>query len=260
MSSPEELLYSRGWRLRHGAWMLWGILSFGLLWCVGFAIIGFRAKNRTWLIFSAVWFAFLVVFLAFPSSGDIPAEGESVSLADGLISLGFILSWLGGTVLAFFVNRRWLLWLAHNSRRGPWYATDQSVPASSGSLSPSPAVAVDNALRIGDGDADPAPSMESGSAHSSVPRAAAPPSGPALVDLNTADRERLTSLPGIDLPWADHIIEVRQRIGRFGSPLDLVTVADVPPHVFAGMRNQIFTSDSQVSKSDFSSDGRRLEF
>lgn len=258
MSSPMGLLSSRGWRLRHGMWMLWGILSFGLLWCVGFAIIGFRAKNRTWLILSGVSLALLVGYIVYSSLGEVPAEGETDTSADTLVGFGLLISWIGGTVLAFVVNRKWLLWLAHNSRPGPWYAQDQgdsSLPARS-----SPTEAVDNALgRIDAGAASPAaagPESEPSVAFSHVN----PARETVLVDLNTAGRDILVSLPGVDLPWADHIIDVRQRTGSFSSPLDLVTRVGMQPHVFAGIRDHVFASESRTAKHDSSADGRRLEF
>lgn len=258
MSSSMGLLSSRGWRLRHGMWMLWGILSFGLLWCVGFAIIGFRAKNRTWLILSGVSLALLAGFIVYSSSGEVPAEGEPGTSADALVGFGLLISWIGGTVLAFFVNRKWLLWLAHNSRPGPWYAQDQgdsAPPARSWS-----AEAVDNALGRSDaGVASPAAAGPQ-SEPSVAPSHVNPARETVLVDLNTAGRDILVSLPGVDLPWADHIIDVRQRSGSFSSPLDLVTRVGMQPHVFAGIRDHVFASDSRTAKHDSSADGRRLEF
>lgn len=286
MRAPEELLCSRGWRLRHGLWMLWGILSFGLLWSIGFAIIGFRARNRTWLIFSAIWLAYLVAYIATSSALETPENGDPATPMSSVFALALFASWIGGGVLAWFVNRKWLVWRAHNARRGPWYLTATATPGAADpggdpAAPASPAAAVDHALRTsmseyGSGDpptaaAPPQVSTTAGPSepdtlHGPAPRfygaqhASGATAAAAPIDLNTATREQLASLPGIDSAWADHIIATRQHIGGFASPADLVTAASVQPHVFADIRDRLVANPPAAPEHATRPDGRRLEF
>lgn len=261
MRTPEELLCRRGWRIKHSAWMLWGILSFGLLWGVGFAIIGLRSKNRFWIGLAAVWLVYMVAYFALAPAAEMSEKGDPLTPLGAAIAWVLFLSWIGGGVLAWFVNRKWLVWRAHNGPRRPWYAE----PISSSDI-PSPtsapsAEAVDVALRTSGPVSFPRGSTALDSANASGGAAGVasdPPIGP--VDLNSASREQLAALPGIGFEQAEHIIATRQRVGGFGSPAELVTTANVQPHVFAGIQDRLVVAQAPLSKPGAPNDGRRLEF
>jgi competence protein ComEA len=285
MSTPEELLCSRGWRLRHGLWMLWGILSFGMLWSIGFAIVGLRAKNQRWLIFSGIWLAFFIAWVAVSSAIDVPGKGEPSNPISSALDGAIFVSWILGGVLAWLENRKWLVWLAHNSHRGPWYVSATRTPGTSSAWPDSRAVAAEDALRISGSSPVPAafpgartsPLLAPHPAVTAAPWAPqrqpwlAPPApvadattipAPAWtpVNVNTATRDQLASLPGIDLAWADHIIATRQSIGGFSDPAELVTAANVQPHVFAGIRDRLVSTPSAMPEPTAPVVGRRLEF
>lgn len=278
MSTPEELLCRRGWRLRHSLWMLWGILSFGLLWGVGFAIVGVRARHRLWLVMAGVWLVYLIVEFWVLGSTDMPAKGEPATALSSAMGNVMLLSWIVGGVLAWFVNRRWLVWRAHHGPRRPWYITTTGSAGDGGASPAAPVVTagmVDEVLR----SAEPTRPRGAETARTVAPPAqwisSASTPQPALgvqvatsgaaetpqtpLDLNTASRDQLANLPGIDLAWADHIIAIRQRQGGFSSPADLVTMASVQPHIFAAIRDRL-VAGAPIARADSPSDGRRLEF
>ena len=269
MSTAEELLCNRVWRLRNGAWMLWGLVSFGLLWGVGFAIIGVRARNRTWLILSGIWVAFLIAYIAVVGVTDTPGKGEPSTPISSALGGALMVSFITGGALAWFVNRKWLIWLARNGRRRPWYSAAVSTIGPISTESESPEAAVDRALRMPEPAHIPAMPPVVAPAEplvtSPAPAAAYAPGtvttpAPAQIDLNEATRDQLASLPGIDQAWAEHIINMRARVGGFRASADLVTVANVQPHVFAGIRDRIFVNLTRTQKSAPAADGRRLEF
>ena len=69
-------------------------------------------------------------------------------------------------------------------------------------------------------------------------RAAAPvPSGP--VNLNTAGRDELDTLPGIGPALADRIIEYRQRNGPFQRPEDIKKVSGIGDKVYENLKDRI---------------------
>ena len=69
-------------------------------------------------------------------------------------------------------------------------------------------------------------------------RAAAPaPSGP--INLNTATKEQLDTLPGIGPALADRIIEYRQKYGPFQRPEDIKKVSGIGDKVFENIKDRI---------------------
>ncbi len=304
MSTPEELLCSRKWRMKRGTWMLWGWFPFAWTAWVGYLIIGIKARSWKWIAIAIGFFALglgsmiamvMITNAATAAAGNQLAKGEPLpepwSTYSSLVLVVLLVVWLGNAaVVQWFVNRKWLVWRARNNNAKsatPWYATATATPgAAAGGGIPatqvSPVAAVDNALRT------PAPArvqaappaMATASPLQAAPAPATPqaPSNlappapgtlhapgtatgkPDPLDLNTATRDQLAALPGIDLAWADHIIATRSRVGGFANPADLVTAASVQPHVFAGIRDRLVATPPAAPELAVPTDGRRLEF
>jgi hypothetical protein len=99
-SEPDE---STGWHLSFSPWMLWGILSFGLLAWVGFVVAAARTNDsglRTVAIPYGV--AAAIVFAVTLIVGD--SEDYPVLDAIGVIVL--FGTWAVSTIHAFVVNPR----------------------------------------------------------------------------------------------------------------------------------------------------------
>lgn len=278
MRTPEELLCSRRWRMRHSIWMLWGVLSLGLFWFVSFAIIGFRTKNRFWIALSALFLALLIVFF----SVDAPAKGEPASPMSSLMGFTILASYVGGIIYAWFSNRKWLVWKAHQSGR-PWYSSAtasptpdpfqanaspdidhvfKSLPPPSGQAHPL------STSQVSDAQPSAEPSTSSGRTMRQEPQqlwpAMEPPSTPLeLIDLNTAPAETLATLPGLDSQWAAYIVAMRDHSGPFAQASDLVTRAQLPPHLFANLSSRVTVNQPPSpggTPPPRRMDGRRLEF
>lgn len=284
--------------MMRGTWMLWGWFPFAWTAWVGYLIIGIKARSWKWIATAIGFFAFglgsmiamvMITNAATAAAGHELAKGESWpepwSTYSSLVVVVLLVVWIGNAAaVQWFVNRKWLVWRAHNNAKSatPWYATATATPgAAVGSGVPptqvSPAVAVDNALRASEpADVPPATSTAAplltppAPATPQTPSRLAPPAPgtlyapgmakPAPIDLNTATRDQLVTLPGIDLAWADHIIATRSRVGGFTNPADLVTAASVQPHVFAGIRDRLVATPPAVPEPAIPADGRRLEF
>ncbi len=83
----------------------------------------------------------------------------------------------------------------------------------------------------------------SSSADSSSCSGAAVPGGAVssslLVNLNTASREELMTLPGIGESKADAIIRYRNENGPFLSPQDLMNISGIKEATYSGLKDQI---------------------
>jgi competence protein ComEA len=59
------------------------------------------------------------------------------------------------------------------------------------------------------------------------------------IDLNTADKQALMTLPGIGESKADRILEYRQTHGRFGSTEEVMNVSGIGSGVYEKIREYI---------------------
>ncbi len=63
--------------------------------------------------------------------------------------------------------------------------------------------------------------------------------GDGLIDLNTATREQLDTLPRVGPAMADRIIAWRDENGRFTSVEDLLSVPGIGDKMLAGLRDLV---------------------
>lgn len=75
----------------------------------------------------------------------------------------------------------------------------------------------------------------------SVPRTDASSAAPGkdMVNLNTASREELMTLPGIGESKADSIIRYREETGPFASPEDVMNISGIKDSVYSRMKDRI---------------------
>lgn len=237
MTTPAEPLWDSRWRLKNSLWMLPTVVCVGFFTWAAFLYIGVRARNKVWLGLAAGFFALAASTIVFSNrwSGGV-----------------LMLAWGGGIIAALSVRRGWLLWLAdHEVNDTPWYGVPpaptpgESAPASNANLEP--------AVRGGapfPRDATPPPAAATGSVVDSNAR----------IDLNRATRAELQAGLGVDDQWAGHIVEVRDQLGGFSDPDELMTKANLPPHVYARIRGKIAATSAQPpSTNPGASGGRRLE-
>ena len=64
-------------------------------------------------------------------------------------------------------------------------------------------------------------------------------SGAVPVDINSADRDALDTLPGIGPATADAIIGYREQVGRFNSPEGLLEVPGIGPAKLEQLRDRV---------------------
>jgi len=250
--TPEEKLCSRLWRLGHSAWLLFSILSFGLLTGAGFLLIGLKARNRYWLISAAGWGAVLVIYIIAVGQIDTGTKANPVrSFAGDMLVLGMLLTWVGGMIHSFTARRSWLRWRAQKGATA-WYANPATTQVDRATAELDTSV-LDRALR------------DQGTARAGAAAAwVEPPPVPQAaalqqIDLNSGSQSELKLVLGLDDAWADWIIGTRVRLGGFSSVDQLMTEAQMPPHMFLPMRGKIVPPSPAPGLAPKAATGRQLD-
>jgi DNA uptake protein ComE-like DNA-binding protein len=231
--TPEEKLCSRTWRLRNSAGLLWSILSVGFLTGVGFLFRGIKAKNKLWIGLGIGFLALGIGLMVTAGTFDAGTkEAPKTSVASTIWGWIWFTTFIGGLVASFVTNKKWLIWKAHTSSV-KWYAqAGVSQPAGN----PSPARGYDpNAAAAAFASPAPAPTV--------APQA----SSNEGLDVNTASAGDLVTALGVDQPTANRIIDARQGTGSFTSFEQLMSKAQVPPHLLIPHRSKLIFGAPQQS-------------
>lgn len=268
MSTPEELLCSRKWRLRQGAWMLFGWVPFALTAWAGYLIIGIRARNWKWIVTAVVFFTYGIAFFSVMSwvGGSGVQKGEPIpepyNVVSNITMWTSLLVWIGNAaVVQWFVNRKWLVWRAHHDKKlsTPWYATATAGTVPAPPIPPQQQIseAFGAALNTTPPTPPAAPLAAQATTGASEATAATPP---RILDVNSATTDELASLPGFDVAAAAAVVAARDQVGGFRELTDLVTRAGVKPHVLANIQDQLAITTPPQNTAAAPTHGRRLEF
>jgi DNA uptake protein ComE-like DNA-binding protein len=254
--TPEEKLCSRTWRLRNSAGLLWSMLSFGLLTGVGFLIRGVKSKNKAWI---ALGVGFLVVGigvfatagLANPGTKEAPIRTAFTDIWGWIMFANLV----GGITAAVITNKKWLIWKAH-ANDAKWYAqAGVSQPAQNSS----PVRGYDpNAAAAAFAPQATPPVTLAAPASAQVPVHAFAPEGG--LDVNSASAEELKATLGVDAATVGRILAARQAMGSFTSFEQLMSKAQVPPHLLIPHRDKMTfgtPANAPAPQPDQPSAGRR---
>lgn len=225
--TPEEKLCSRSWRLRNSAGILWSILSFGILTGVNFLLRGSKTKNRVWITMG-VGFLVVGIGLMVTSGVNEGTKEAPVSTVAGDIWGGvWFTTFIAGVVLSFITNKKWLIWKAHNDVK--WYA------AAGASQAPGASPVRGYAQNAAAAAAFSPQSLTAPAAQ----QFSAPAPQAATLDVNSASAQELVTALGVDGETAGRILEARQAAGSFTSFEQMMTKAQVPPHILIPHRDKI---------------------
>ena len=236
--TPEEKLCSRTWRMRNSAGVLWSILSFGFLTGVGFLIRGVKAKNKLWIQMGVGFLVLgfgLLVATGFIDTGT--KEAPVSSTANTIWGWIWFPTFVVGVVLSIIMNRKWLVWKAHSGDI-KWYA---QAGSSAPSVNATPAMGYDNAAATAFRPviAPPAPPIQPAPTAQNY----SPSASTATIDVNSASVQDLVAALGIDHAAAGRIVEGRQSQGLFTSFEQLMSKAQVQPHLLIPHRQKLVFGD-----------------
>lgn len=246
MQTPEERLCSRSWRLKNSAWLLWSIVSAGLLTGVGFLIHAIAMKSKKMYLIAGAWILAGVIYVVLSSFIDTGTKENPVDTPEAKFLGGYITAlFFGGVTHSALTNRSWLRWKAHNSGNGtPWYAGSNGDPSS-------------NANTQNDSTAKAFSGVGIGSSFS----------GGSPVDVNTASIDELVG-QGFDAVSASKIVSEKKKTGPFRDQDDLLQRSGVAPHIVLAAGNELTYGTDQNSQNSNSpennngstSNRRKLDF
>lgn len=256
----QARLADRGWRLRHSGWLI-SLICCGYTTFVGFLYIGFRSRNRAWIVSGflyALGFTITMVAMIYigvsapqPSSSDPPPPTSTpVNVAVFVFLLIPFLMWVGGIVQGLIINKKWTDWLAHHAPATRWYAPHEPKPKRQALPPQPPPVPKPNndppppPVRLPDRAAQapppppplPPPPLPPITPEPRVvpPHEVAQDAEPTqAIDVNTADASALALACGRDEAWAGQVILLRNDRGGFASLEDFATSSKLEPHEFA---------------------------
>ena len=200
----DAQLADRGWRVRHSLWLLAPLLGCGAFSFVGFLYCAIRVGTRRWWLVATFWtLASVAVWTMAIVQGETGRSGPY----DDIGAVLLIVVYLAAIVHALILNRDYLRWRA-TSR--PWYThPPAAAPPATGPLMPPPS---------------PPPTT---------------PPGRRLLDLNTASRDQVALLPGVDDATAARVVAAREARGGFTDLDDAVRSAGLQPHQLVLLRDQV---------------------
>lgn len=242
-----QLSNDRNWKLRHSAWLLWGILTCGLLSFIGFAFVAWKTKRRSWWIAATGWALVGVGYFTYISLSDEARKAKAESSLSSAIGSVLLVLLLISLVHMVLLNRAWLRWLANDQSRReenaaslraqfaqPPFATQPAQPPLAPPAQLPPPIAqmgVSADTYYADrAPASSAPQTPGAAAPSVSPRQPPPPGGapttapsppsaaqPAttalpdagLVQVNTASMDTLTAVLGLDRATVERLVAAR---------------------------------------------------
>lgn len=218
MTTADELLSNPGWRRRNSLWILWSLATAGVLSCVGFLYTGIRMREPV-----RITIGFVGALLTSATLATMAPEGEPQSLLNTILVNMTPFWWIGTSITAFLMNRRWLIWKANQPPKWPT-APASPTQQSQQFAAPPTSYAQPQAF------AAPLPGATAGSTQLGYA---------SLLDLNSASREQLLALPGINAEWADYLVALRGRLGGFGDKNEIVIDGKMPPHMYLQIRDLV---------------------
>jgi DNA uptake protein ComE-like DNA-binding protein len=135
-----------------------------------------------------------------------------------------------GAVLAFVTNRAWLRSKAYGHTGLARHATTDAAARQS---SPSSEAATSVALT--------SPARRATGAFAASPSIPAPPALP--LDINIATAAQLQAALGLDQASGDWLVATRTRLGQFSSVEQLLTVGQVPPHLYVRAEGKLMVRE-----------------
>ena len=223
------------WELSHSLWVLW---TFFLMPCVGFFIIGRRMRYKPWLIAGALYLvALAIIFSMLDETGQSTSE-----TAGGLETLYYLVS-----IVHTFIARSKYLKMLNEEEEGDMEYTRQQQTDDQRAAAFAQQYNMHAQQKEGPRQQTTPRRPATGSPHSQqaptdntgTTTSAANTAGLSVVNINTASKTQLESLPGISAVMALQAIKYRHAHQGFSSVEEFFEVTKLKPHFIIQLQDRL---------------------
>ena len=233
------------WRIINSWWILL-TLPMGLLSWAAFVYIGFKAKQKKWIIWGFVYsFALVGMFVGSDPSLEyfilVPESSWVMTLIDSIIPI----LWIASIIHAFYVRGEYLVRLETLKK---YKCSNEDILRNE----------IENEFKQNN-ISNRRPIQKSNDITHSNPKSNAPQTETKkIVDINNDSEQTISELPGIGIILAKKAIEIRET-RDFESVDDFGQALDLKPHIIEHIRPLIIINTShKVFEPETS--GRRVDF
>lgn len=207
------------WEYLHSIWMMWLLFPFGFFSFISFFYISLRVKKLKWFIAGIIYL--LIVIQFFVLDEFIPEESFIFDLSVMLTLGGWIAAWVN----AVLSRRTYLQLLAQKK------AELQGISAY-------------DETHYWD-------ALDSTSQSESVPEFVEQPvPSSQQVNMNTATKEEIMTIPSVESILAGQIVEIRRRRGPFLNFSHFTELMDMEPHMLAEANPFMIFIDDDLERTE----------
>lgn len=248
------------WEILHSLWVAW-TFTFGFFNWIAFFYIGFRAKQRKWILWGLIY---SVPFILVMASEDSSARDGWLGTLIAMLTLG-----LGAAsiVHAFLIRKEYLIRLEALQSREPdrtatlkrQVETEYGLRAKEQASNQNVAQPQPDLPPRRDQERSHTSSVQTPDSAPSVPPASETPQASTIVDLNNSSERELATLPGIGIIVAKRAIGLRETQRGFRSVEGFGEALNLKPHVVERIRPLVSVGPLQQDQRSDSS-GRVVDF
>ncbi|HHW39154.1 MAG TPA: hypothetical protein GXX18_18285 [Bacillales bacterium] len=236
----------RVWEVRNSLWMLWAILTFGLLNYVSFFYVSYKVRQRKWFIAGLIY---SILFILVMTATELPEDHWFYNAA----LFTYIIGWIVSIVHVFKIRTEYLLRLEAKLLSGPSeiqslkrqiareYAQANSERADHSFSKP-----IKNVL-----DTETTNQNEGIQGNYSEGN---------VIDINKATEEEVAKVPGIGTLFAKKVISIREEVGGYKSFSHFVEVLSVKPHLVEKIKPYLHFPEEAVPQQMKKYEGRIVDF
>jgi DNA uptake protein ComE-like DNA-binding protein len=233
----------KGWEYRNSLWMLWTLITMGMLNYVSFFYISRKVNQKKWFKAGLVYLAIFIIFMSIPDS----------------FTPVFIISWFVSIFHVFKIRAEYLLRLEaiqssglenrelnklkeniareYNKPKADYNTPETRIDERAPIKSQVPPIKTENHIYETKGYVQ------------------------EQVDINTATEKEIANVPGIGSIFAAKVVAVRDQDNGFQSFDHFVQALSVKPHLAEKMKPYIFFSNKSYNEQHLKKpEGRIVDF
>ncbi|MEH7236381.1 ComEA family DNA-binding protein [Bacillus sp. JJ1562] len=230
----------KGWEWLQSWWMIFVLAPFGVLTFFSFFYVGFRVRNVKWILYALIYLGAFIFAMTNTDSGI----GALVAISSWIIAIVHVIRIRS----VFLIQLEVIKEMEHEKNEKIREEAKRRLAKRKEFQSEQ------RVKQTADKEAEPktAPKIEPDTKTPPIPEV-------EKMDLNTATKEEIASIPAIGLILAKRIVAVRQEIGGYQSFEQFVQTIGIKQHTAEKIKHRVEFSQTEKSALPYQS-GRRVDF